>query len=73
MKAYGTGADSVDEYSRMVASTASDCLKRFFTGVVGSFKHEYLRPPNEKKTEILLQRRYALGFPFMLSSIGCCK
>lgn len=71
--AYGTSADSIDEYGRIGASTALEFLKKFAKGVVECFKDEFLRPPNKKETEILLQRAECLGFPGMLGSIDCCK
>lgn len=73
MLAYGASADSIDEYCRIGGSTATECLKRFFQGVVECFKDDYLRPPNQPETEILLQRAEVLGFPGMLGSIDCCK
>lgn len=73
MLAYGTAADSIDEYGRMGASTALECLKKFCKGVVTFFKDEYLSPPNQRQTEILLQRGENLGFPGMLGSIDCSK
>lgn len=71
--AYGVSADAVDKYLRMGESTALDYLKQFAACVVDCFKGDYLRPPNEKESNLLLQRTYALNFPGMLGSIDCCK
>lgn len=73
MIAHEIEADSVDEYARMGASDALECLERFCTGVVQCFKHEYPLPPNEKKSKIVLQRGDAFGLPGMLGSIDFCK
>ncbi|XP_020256304.1 uncharacterized protein LOC109833153 [Asparagus officinalis] len=45
MLAYGTSADSTDEYVRIGESTAIVCLKRFCRAVVEVYGDEYLRPP----------------------------
>lgn len=73
MLAYGMSVYSVDEYGRLAASTALECLKRFCAGVVECFRDEYLGPPNKRETEILLKRPDCLGFPGMLGYIDCCK
>ena len=73
MLAYGIYADSIDEYGRMSASTALECLKFFCEGVVECFKDEILCPPNQSETEKLLQCEDSLGFPGMIGSIEVCK
>ncbi|XP_052209296.1 uncharacterized protein LOC127812807 [Diospyros lotus] len=44
--AYGTPADSVDEYIRIGESTAILSLRRFVKAVIVVFGDHYLRPPN---------------------------
>ncbi|XP_020272418.1 uncharacterized protein LOC109847598 [Asparagus officinalis] len=46
MLAYGTSADSTDEYVRIGESTAIVCLKRFCRATVEVYGDEYLRTPN---------------------------
>ncbi|XP_020266414.1 uncharacterized protein LOC109841902 [Asparagus officinalis] len=46
MLAYGTSADSTDEYVRIGESTAIVCLKRFCRAIVEVYGDEYLRTPN---------------------------
>ena len=69
--AYGSPADSVDEYVRIGETTAVECLERFVLGICTIFGNEYLRRPNNKGTERLLQMGAARGFPSMLGSIDC--
>ncbi|XP_020243470.1 uncharacterized protein LOC109821719 [Asparagus officinalis] len=46
MLAYGTSADSTDEYVRIGESTTNVCLKRFCRTIVEVYGDEYLRTPN---------------------------
>ena len=47
MFAYGSAADSIDEYKRLGQSTALECLERFSSGVMACFVVEYLRSPTK--------------------------
>ncbi|KAH1232925.1 Glutathione S-transferase T2 [Glycine max] len=69
--AYGSPADSVDEYVRIGETTAVECLERFVLGICTIFGNEYLRRPNNDDIKRLLQMGAAHGFPGMLGSIGC--
>ena len=71
MLAYGVAADCVDEYLKIGASTAMECLKQFALGVVQVFGEEYLRKPNQADVDRLLQVAEARDFPGMLGSIDC--
>ncbi|XP_057447104.1 uncharacterized protein LOC130740099 [Lotus japonicus] len=71
MLAYGSPADSVDEYVRIGESTAIECLKNFVEGVCEVFGGQYLRRPNEEDMTRLLQWGESRGFPGMLGSIDC--
>lgn len=61
--------DMVDEYIRMGELMSLECLEQFASGVVELFKDEFLRPPNQEETKILLRRRDVLVFPEILESI----
>ena len=54
MLAYGTAADSVDEYIRIGESTAIEGLKRFVKAIVKVFGPQYLRRPYREDTSRLL-------------------
>ncbi|XP_020243682.1 uncharacterized protein LOC109821936 [Asparagus officinalis] len=56
MLAYGTSADSTDEYVRIGESTAIVCLKRFCRAIVEVYGDEYLRTPNVDDVARLLQK-----------------
>ena len=71
MLAYGVAADCVNEYLKIGASTALQCLKRFAFGVVEVFREEYLRKPNQADVDRLLGVAEARDFPGMLGSIDC--
>ncbi|XP_020271864.1 uncharacterized protein LOC109847032 [Asparagus officinalis] len=71
MLAYGTSADSTDEYVRIGESTAIVCLKRFCRAIVEVYGDEYLRTPNVDDVARLLQKGEERGFPGMLGSLDC--
>ncbi|XP_020271505.1 uncharacterized protein LOC109846668 [Asparagus officinalis] len=56
MMAYGTLADSTDEYIRIGEPTAIVCLKRFSRAIVEVYGDEYLRTPNVDDVARLLQK-----------------
>ena len=71
MLAYGTTADSWDEYLRMSESTCGDAMVRFATAVVEVFGPQYLREPTVADTERLLAISEARGWPGLLGSLDC--
>ena len=71
MLAYGTPGDLKDELLRMGESTTIECMYKFCRAVVGKFKTDYLRGPNEAETQRILAQNEARGFPGMLGSIDC--
>ena len=71
MLAYGTTADSWDEYLLMSESTCGDAMVRFATVVVLVFGPLYLREPNGADTERLLAISEASGWPDLLGSLNC--
>ncbi|CAK8562180.1 unnamed protein product [Lathyrus sativus] len=71
MLAYGTSADSVDDYLRIGETTTLKCVDKFTRGVINIFGAQYLRRPNAEDIERLMQMGEARGFPGMLGSIDC--
>ena len=71
MLAYGITADCVDEYLKIGESTALECLKNFFVGVVQTFEQVYSRKPTQTDVDRLLAVAEARDFPGMLGSIDC--
>ena len=71
MLAHTVVADCVDEYLKIGASTALQCLKKFTSCVVEVFGEQYLRKPNQADVDRLLQLAEARDFPEMLGSIDC--
>ncbi|XP_010696379.1 uncharacterized protein LOC104908905 [Beta vulgaris subsp. vulgaris] len=69
--AYGTSADSVDDYLRISASLARDSLQHFVEGVVSHFGDEYVRRPTETDLNRLLFAAEQWGFPGMMGCIDC--
>jgi len=69
--AYGTSADSQDEYLRIGESTAIESLKRFCKGVIMAFKYQYQRKPNPEDVQKILAENAERGFPGMLGSLDC--
>jgi hypothetical protein len=71
MFAYGTTADSWDEYLQMSESTCGDAMVRFATAVVEVFRPQYLREPIVADTERLLAISEARGWPGLFGSLDC--
>lgn len=71
MLAYGAGADQCDEFTRMGASTALKCLKKFCAQVEYLYGDWYLRAPNAADLRRLLLKGQQRGFPGMIGSIDC--
>uniref|UniRef100_A0A0D3BEL7 DDE Tnp4 domain-containing protein n=1 Tax=Brassica oleracea var. oleracea TaxID=109376 RepID=A0A0D3BEL7_BRAOL len=69
--AYGTAADTVDEYLRLGETTALSCLHNFTDGIIQLFENEYLRRPTPEDLQRLLDIGEARGFPVMVGSIDC--
>ncbi|CAK8565464.1 unnamed protein product [Lathyrus sativus] len=71
MLAYGTSADSVDDYLRIGETTTLKCVDTFTRGMINIFGAQYLRRPNAEDIERLMQMGEARGFLGMLGSIDC--
>ena len=69
--AYGITADCVDEYLKIGASTAHECMKKFCSAIIEVFREEYLRKPNQANVDRLLQVTETRDFPGMLGCIDC--
>jgi len=54
MLAYGVAADCVEEYLKIGASTAMECLNKFASCIVEVFDEQYLRKPNRADIDRLL-------------------
>jgi len=73
MLAYGISADCVDEYSKIGASTALDCMKNVCSAIIEVFREEHLRKPNQANVDRLLQVTETRDFPGMLGCIESGK
>lgn len=69
--AYGSAADTVDEYLRLAEATALSCLHNFTDGIIQLFGDEYLRRPTSEDLQRLLDIGEKQGFPGMVGSIDC--
>uniref|UniRef100_A0A0D2ZU68 DDE Tnp4 domain-containing protein n=1 Tax=Brassica oleracea var. oleracea TaxID=109376 RepID=A0A0D2ZU68_BRAOL len=69
--AYGTAADTVDEYLRLGETTTRSCLEKFVEGIIYLFGDEYLRIPTPADLQRLLDIGEHRGFPEMIGSIDC--
>jgi hypothetical protein len=70
MLAYRPPRDAKDEYLRISESKTIESMYRFCRVVVGKFRSDYLRGPNEKKRYIMAQNE-SWGFSKILGSISC--
>ena len=71
MLAYGTTADSCDEYLQMSESTCGDAMVRFAIAMIEVFGPQYLREPTMADTERLVAISEARGCPGLLGSLNC--
>uniref|UniRef100_A0A0D3E5J1 No apical meristem-associated C-terminal domain-containing protein n=1 Tax=Brassica oleracea var. oleracea TaxID=109376 RepID=A0A0D3E5J1_BRAOL len=69
--AYGTAADTVDEYLRLGETTALSCLHNFTDGIIQLLGDEYLRRPTPEDLQRLLDIGEKRGFPRMVGRIDC--
>uniref|UniRef100_A0A0D3AKZ4 DDE Tnp4 domain-containing protein n=1 Tax=Brassica oleracea var. oleracea TaxID=109376 RepID=A0A0D3AKZ4_BRAOL len=69
--AYGSAADTVDEYFRLGETTARSCLENFVEGIINLFGDEYLRRPTPADLQRLLDIGEHRGFPGMIRTIDC--
>ena len=69
--AYGSTADTVDEYLRLGETTNLSCVENFVEGIIYLFGDEYLRRPTPADLQRLLDIGEYRGFPGMIGSIDC--
>uniref|UniRef100_A0A0D3CJ63 DDE Tnp4 domain-containing protein n=1 Tax=Brassica oleracea var. oleracea TaxID=109376 RepID=A0A0D3CJ63_BRAOL len=69
--AYGSAADTVDEYLRLGETTTRLCVEHFVEGIINLFSDEYLRRPTPADLQRLLHAGEYRGFPGMIESIDC--
>uniref|UniRef100_A0A0D3CJE8 DDE Tnp4 domain-containing protein n=1 Tax=Brassica oleracea var. oleracea TaxID=109376 RepID=A0A0D3CJE8_BRAOL len=69
--AYGSAADTVDEYLRLGETTTRSCVENFGEGIIYLFGGEYLRRPTPADLQRLLDIGEYRGFPGMIGSIDC--
>uniref|UniRef100_A0A0D3DCC1 DDE Tnp4 domain-containing protein n=1 Tax=Brassica oleracea var. oleracea TaxID=109376 RepID=A0A0D3DCC1_BRAOL len=69
--AYGTAADTVDEYLRLGETTTRLCVEHFVEGIINLFGDEYLRRPTPADLQRLLDIGELRGFPGMVGNIDC--
>ena len=67
--AYGTSADSTDEYVRIGETTAIRTLKFFTRHIIEIYRAEFLRTPNRDELKGILEENEERGFPGCLGSI----
>ncbi|XP_026379651.1 uncharacterized protein LOC113274488 [Papaver somniferum] len=68
-----TRAYSVDDYTRMGATTIYKYLKRFCHTICMTFGSRYLREPTPEDVQRLLAENADRGFPRMLGSVDCMQ
>ncbi|GAA0144640.1 hypothetical protein LIER_05033 [Lithospermum erythrorhizon] len=69
MLAYRMPGDACDEYVKIDAFTAIECLKQFCKGVIHLYEGIYLRKPNAEDLERLLRVAEDRGFPGMIAHV----
>ncbi|CAN0918824.1 hypothetical protein LINGRAHAP2_LOCUS31106 [Linum grandiflorum] len=71
MLAWGSTADSLDEYFQMAESMGLETLRRFCSAIVHVYGPEYLREPTREDLDKLLRKDAQSEFPGMIGSIDC--
>uniref|UniRef100_A0A0D3D6C0 DDE Tnp4 domain-containing protein n=1 Tax=Brassica oleracea var. oleracea TaxID=109376 RepID=A0A0D3D6C0_BRAOL len=69
--AYGTAADTVDEYLRLGETTTRLSVKHFVDAIINLFGDEYLRIQTPDDLQRLLHIGELRGFPGMIGIIDC--
>ncbi|XP_026440496.1 uncharacterized protein LOC113339437 [Papaver somniferum] len=67
----GIPPDSIDDYTRMAASTIYYYIKKFCDAIMFGFNAEYMRRPIVNDVKWLMKENAARGFPEMLGSLDC--
>ena len=69
MLAYGSCADSNDEYIRMGETTTLNYLQQFCQAIIETYGPFYLRKPTAEDLKLILSLHSAKGFPGRLGSL----
>ncbi len=69
--AYGSQADTINEYVRISKSTTIVRLQRFRRTVIEVFRDKYLRAPTAADTQRILHYNKQQRLPGMLGSLDC--
>uniref|UniRef100_A0A0D3EDX7 DDE Tnp4 domain-containing protein n=1 Tax=Brassica oleracea var. oleracea TaxID=109376 RepID=A0A0D3EDX7_BRAOL len=69
--AYGSAADTVDEYLRLGETTTQLCVENFVEGIIYLFGDDYLRRPTPTDLQRLFDIGEHRGFPGMIGNIDC--
>ena len=72
MSAYDIAANCIDEFLKIGESTTLECLKNFSTGVVQTFRQEYLRKLTQADINRLLAAVEARDFPICWEALIVC-
>ncbi|XP_026378786.1 uncharacterized protein LOC113273251 [Papaver somniferum] len=67
----GIQPDSIDDYTRMAASTIYHYIKKFCDAIMFGFNAEYMRRPIVNDIKWLMKENTARGFPGMLGILDC--
>ena len=67
--AYGSAADSIDEYVRMAETTALKYLELFCTHIISLYSSYYLRSPTAEDLKYLFSLHSSRGFPGKIGSL----
>ncbi|XP_026419437.1 uncharacterized protein LOC113315362 [Papaver somniferum] len=67
----GIPTDSIDDYTRVAASTIYYYIKKFCDAIMFWFNAEYMRRPTVNDVKWLMKENAARGFPGMLGILDC--
>ena len=70
--AYGSAAETIDEYLRLGESMGLSCLHNFTEGIIQLFGDEYLRKPTPEDLQRLLDIGEKHGFSGMVGALIIC-
>ena len=71
MLAYGSSADSLEEYTRYSETSILEFVSHFSRGVIEKFGPEFLREPTDSDIQKILAVNEYRGFPGCLGSLDC--
>lgn len=71
--AYGSSADSVDEFLWLGEPTVHELLDKFTSAVIAIYGPHHLRLPTQEAMAKIIEINALRGFPGILGSIDCMK